>query len=149
MTPRLSGLVFSGSITGKRERRPSTWASSPGDVPRCSTTPIVAGRPAGKAANNSVSAITPPADAPITMTSRLRPSTLNGIRRLDLRERGSPLRLLFQGMCSLDHGLNGETLLPHLVHAPSKPRSVHGLGDGEFVQEILIGIGQLPEQKRG
>src|SRR5262249_44955680 len=114
MMPCFIGLWLSGSITGRCDFRPSTSARSLGLVPRCSTTPIVAGRSGGKAANNSVNAATPPADAPMTTISRLIPSKLITCRLFDCPE-VNRLVLLFPGMSRFDHGSNREGLLPHFV----------------------------------
>src|SRR5262245_125149 len=114
MMPCFSWLWLSGSITGRCECRPSTSARPLGLVLRWSTTPIAAGVWGGKAANNSVTAATPPAEAPMTTTSRLIPSELSAPRLFE-RLKVDRLALLFHGMSRFDHGSNREALLPHFV----------------------------------
>jgi hypothetical protein len=69
----------------------------------------------GKSANNSVNAATPPADAPITMTSRLMPPELSVPRPLNRFEVDRLLTSLFHGMGRLDHRSNREALLSHFA----------------------------------
>src|SRR5215467_978091 len=114
MMPRCNWLWLSGSITGRCECRPSTSARPLGLVLRWRTTPIAAAVSGGKAANNSVNAATPPAEAPMTTTSRLIPSRLSVPRLFDRLEVNG-LALLFDGMSCFDHGSNREALLPHFV----------------------------------
>ena len=45
--------------------------------------------------------------------------------------------------------MNGEALLPRLVHASCEALSIHGRRRGPFTQQIGIGVRQLLEEKRG
>src|SRR5262249_39937336 len=84
-----------------------------------STTPIRAGMSPGRASKSWVRATTPPAEAPMTMTSRAMPSGLSRANRFDRLEAFAPLLRLFEGMGRLDHRPNREALLPHFVHTSS------------------------------
>ena len=79
---------------------------------------MAAGNRAGSDLNNSSSATTPPAEAPITITSRLTPSVLIALRRAKRGEDGRGIPLLFHGMRALDHRADREALLSQFLHAP-------------------------------
>src|SRR6185312_16650324 len=146
MRPTLRAVSFSGSITGKTERRLSTCANSPFSGERWRTTQTAAAIRGGNEAKSSVNVTTPPADAPITMISLLIRSELTAERPILYRPES--LRLL-ESMGRLDHRSNREELLPHFVDASAHPGSFGALCPVHLFQKILVGIPHLFQQQRG
>jgi hypothetical protein len=116
-------------------------------VLRWSSTAIEAGKFAGSPPNNCVSAMTPPAEAPMTMTSRFVRSRLTGFRRFD-RCQSNCLFMLLDGMCGADHVSNGEDVPVRIATRRNSPgrRAVQGRarGCGKKVDEkFYAGFGAV------